>query len=120
MIVFLDAFSRYLFPFFVQDQKEAARCLKEFVAFAERQSGHKVLAIHSDNAKEYIEGSFAAFCCEHGIEQQITAPYSSSSNGLVEHVLRTIQENGLASLHHAKLSIGFWPEAFAFVCYTCN
>ena len=100
---------------------EAARCLKEFHQMIERESIHgNLLAIRSDNAPEFIGGDFAKYCKEQGIQHQTMAPYSSASNSVAERVLRTIQENGLTALHEVNLTIGFWPEAFAYAIYSRN
>jgi transposase InsO family protein len=168
MLVFVDACTRYTWSFYLKERSEAPKCLKEFIALVERQSGHKIKAIRSDNAKEFVSGEFKEFvsgefkefvsgefkefvsgefkefvsgefkefvssefkefisgefkeiCLELGIEQQVTAPYSSASNGIAERVLRTIQENGKAILHESGLSMGFWPEAFEYVVHTRN
>ena len=78
------------------------------------------MTIRSDNAREFIGGTFNEYCRETGIQHQTTAPYSSASNGLVERVLRTIQENGLTVLHQSELTLGFLPEAFAYICHMRN
>jgi transposase InsO family protein len=120
MLVFIDVYSRYVWTYFIKDRSSAIECLKDFHPLAERQSYYKLQTIRSDNAKEFIEGKFRTYCREMGINQQTTAPYSSASNGIVERVNRTIQENGLAALHQADLTMGFWPEAFEYVVYTRN
>jgi transposase InsO family protein len=120
LLVFVDAYSRYTWTFYLKDRSEAPRCLKEFIAMVERQSGHQIKTIRSDNAKEFTHGEFREICRELGIEHQTTAPYSSASNGIAERVLRTIQENGKAVLHESGLSLGFWPEAFEYVVHTRN
>jgi hypothetical protein len=119
-MVFIDVFSRYAFPFYIKERKEAPKCLKEFIAYAERQSGEKILAIRTDNAKEFVHGEFNQILRQTEIEHQTTAPYSSASNGIGERVFRTIQENGLTALHGAKFSIGLWPEAFDYIIHMRN
>jgi hypothetical protein len=120
LLVFIDAYSRYTWTFYIKNRSEAPRCLKEFIALVERQSGYKIKNIRSDNAKEFTHGEFKEICTELGIVQQTSAPYSSASNGIAERVLRTIQESGKAVLHESGLSIGFWPEAFEYVAHTRN
>jgi transposase InsO family protein len=121
LMVFVDAYTRFVFPYYIKDRKDAPNCLREFIAYAKRQAGHKLLAIRSDNAKELIFGEFSRILKEHGIKHQTTAPYSSASNGRGERVFRTIQENGLASLHASPLKeIGFWPEAMDYTIHTRN
>ncbi|MGF1973961.1 integrase catalytic domain-containing protein, partial [Staphylococcus aureus] len=62
MIVFIDIFTRMVWPFFVKNRDESARCLKEFHQMAERQSDYgKLLAIRSDNAKEFTDGAFQTY-----------------------------------------------------------
>jgi hypothetical protein len=120
MLVFIDVFSRHVWARFIKERSEAPRCLKEFIAYTERQSGHKLRTIRTDNAREFIYGEFNRICTELGIEHQTTAPYSSASNGIAERVLRTIQENGLAVLKDSNMPNGFWPEAFDYIVHSRN
>jgi transposase InsO family protein len=84
-MLFVDVYSRYMWPYYIKEQSEAAKCLKEFHAMVEWQSNHgKLVTIRTDNAKEFVEGEFSLYCRQQGIQHQTTAPYSSASNSIVE------------------------------------
>src|ERR1700744_2552763 len=110
-IAFVDVYSRYTWVYYLKNRSDVSNILPEFHKRVERESGKMLRRIRTDNAKEFVEGQFANYCRSEGIIQESTAPYSSSSNGIVERVLRTIQEAGLAILHQCELGTGFWPEA---------
>ena len=51
----------------------------------EKQSGHQIIKLRSDNGGEYVNKKFITFCTEQGIQQQCTVPYTPQQNGVVEH-----------------------------------
>ena len=50
----------------------------------EKQSGHQILKLRSDNGGEYVNKKFTTFCIEQGIQQQHIFPYTPQQNGVVE------------------------------------
>eukprot|EP00253_Pinus_taeda_P023566 PITA_23566 len=63
-----------------------------FKAFVEKQSGHQILQIRSDNGKEYVNNKFINFCIENGIRMQHIVPYTPQQNGVAERKNRTLKE----------------------------
>ena len=47
-----------------------------FKAFVEKQFGHQILKLKSDNGGEYVNKKFIDFYTEHGIQLQHTIPYT--------------------------------------------
>jgi len=52
-----------------------------FKAFVEKESGHQILTLRSDNGGEYVNKKFINFCTKHGIQMQHTVPYTPQKNG---------------------------------------
>ena len=48
----------------------------EFKALAEKDSGKKLKALHSDNVGEYVSQYFKDFFVVEGIKQQLTASHN--------------------------------------------
>ena len=46
--------------------------------------------LHTDRGKEFSSVSFGKYCDEFSMQQQLTAPYSSQQNGVVEGQYQTI------------------------------
>lgn len=51
-LTFIDDYSRYMFVNFLKTRDELLPTFKNFVAFAEKQTGEKFKAIRSDNGRE--------------------------------------------------------------------
>eukprot|EP00253_Pinus_taeda_P002511 PITA_02511 len=63
-----------------------------FKAFVEKQSGHQILKLRSDNDEKYVNNKFINFCTEHGIQMQHTIPYTPQQNGVAERKNWTLKE----------------------------
>ena len=85
----------------------------------ENQLSIKIKVIRSDRGGEYNE-PFNAFCREHGIVHQTTAPYSPQSNGVAEHKNRTLKEMMKAMLGESGLAQNMWGEALLTANYILN
>ncbi|CAI7897551.1 unnamed protein product [Closterium sp. NIES-53] len=75
----------------------AADVLKEGMPRAQRESGHKVKVIRTDNGGEFIGADSEAELKRKGIQHQLTLPYNPQQNGVAERFNRTLQE-GLADM----------------------
>ncbi|CAI7759685.1 unnamed protein product [Closterium sp. NIES-54] len=79
----------------------AAVILKEWMPRAQRESGHKVKVIRTDNEGEFIGADFEAVLKKKGIQHQLTVPYNSQQNGVAERFNRTLQEGACTLLGRA-------------------
>ena len=61
-----------------------------YKAFVEKQSGHQIIKLRSDNGGEYVNKKFTTFCTEQGIQQH-TVPYTPQQNGVAERKNRTLK-----------------------------
>ena len=62
-----------------------------FKAFVEKQSGHHILKLRSDNGGEYVNNKFIHFFTKHGIKLQHTVPYTPQQNGVDERKNHTLK-----------------------------
>jgi len=91
-----------------------------FKAFVEKQSGHQILMLRSDNDEEYINNKFINFCIEHRIQMQHIVPYTPQQNGVAERKNRTLKEMANCMLQSKGLSLNFWAEAINCANYILN
>lgn len=77
----------------------------------ENQSGCRILALRSENGREYTSNEFNTFCEEAGIEHRLTTPYTPQQNGVSERRNRSIMEMVRCMLHEKNLPKTFWAEA---------
>ncbi|CAI7845821.1 unnamed protein product [Closterium sp. NIES-54] len=62
----------------------AAAVLKEWIPRAQRESGHKVKVVRTDNRGEFIGNEFEAVLKKKGIQHQLTVPYNPQQDGVAE------------------------------------
>ena len=79
-----------------------------FKAFVEKQSGHQILKLRSDNGREYVNNKFINFCTKHGIQLQHTIPYTPQQNGVAERKNCTLKEMANCMLQSKGLGLNFW------------
>ena len=55
-----------------------------YKALVEKQSGHQIIKLRSDNGGEYVNNKFTTLCIEQGIQHQHIVPYTPQQNGVAE------------------------------------
>ncbi|CAI7799807.1 unnamed protein product [Closterium sp. NIES-53] len=98
----------------------AVAVLKEWMPRAQRESGHKVKMIRTDNGGEFIGTDFEAVLKKKGIQHQLTTPYNPQQNGVAERFNRTLQEGARTLLGRAGLPDPFWVTALRQVALVKN
>ncbi|CAI7886789.1 unnamed protein product [Closterium sp. NIES-53] len=95
----------------------AAAVLKEWMLRAQRESGHKVKVIRTDNGGEFIGADFEVVLKKKGIQHQLTVPYQ---NAVAECFNQTLQEGARTLLGRAGLPDPFWVTALRQVALMKN
>ncbi|CAI7800183.1 unnamed protein product [Closterium sp. NIES-53] len=98
----------------------AAAFLKEWMPRAQRESGHKVKVIRTDNGGEFIGADFEAVLKKKGIQHQLTVPYNPQQNGVAESFNRNLQVGALTLLGRAGLPEPFLVTALREVALVKN
>ncbi|CAI7735681.1 unnamed protein product [Closterium sp. NIES-54] len=98
----------------------AAAVLKEWMPRAQRESGHKVKVIRTDNGGEFIGADFESVLKKKGIQHQLTVPYNPQKNGVAERFNRNLQEGARTLLGCARLPDSFWVTALRQVALVKN
>jgi hypothetical protein len=122
MITFLDDYSGLGSILFLKRKSDAKTSFKDWLMWAERQSGKRLLKLRSDRGGEYLNLDLQAFLSAQGIEHQKTVPHTPQQNGRAERFNRTILEKAEAMRHHACLSPSFWQDSVetALHIYNCQ
>ncbi|GJP42561.1 hypothetical protein CLOM_g2114 [Closterium sp. NIES-68] len=69
---------------------EAVKKVQQQQTHGERECGHKVKVIRSDNGGEFIGADFEGELKRKGIQHQLTVPYNPQQNGVAERFNRTL------------------------------
>jgi transposase InsO family protein len=121
IVTFIDDATRFMRGFLIPNKK-AKTVLDAFIIFqnlVETETSCKVLAICTDNGTEY-KGVFDIHLKQHGIQHQVTTPYSPESNAVSERYNRTIMEMVRPMLHCVGYPLELWGEAALTAYYITN
>lgn len=78
-----------------------------FKSLVANQFNAKIQTLRTDGGGEFVNTNFKSFCLEHGIQHQLSCPYSPQQNGVAERKQRQIVESGLSMLHHSNLPFSY-------------
>ncbi|KAL2498042.1 Uncharacterized protein Adt_23592 [Abeliophyllum distichum] len=119
-ILVIDDFTRMTWIHFMRQKYKVFTVSKKFKIFVEKQSGHFIKVLRSDNSKEYTSKEFDKFCQDEGVERQLTIGYIPRQNGVSERKNQTIMDIEKAMLHEKRLPKSFWAEAIYTSIYLTN
>ena len=119
-MIIVDVGTSYKYGAYLTDKSDTTTLAASdiFRRQAETTTGHKMHQLRCDGAfgttawKDYFQ--------RLGITQELSAPYSSSQNGLAERAIRTTIEDVQTLLCDLGLSHSYWAEAAAYSIYSCN
>jgi hypothetical protein len=92
-------------------KSEAKSLFPGIIAMFERQGGFPVLRVRTDRGGEFLNAELQHFFCALGILYELTAGYSSESNGVAERLNRTLMDKARAMLKDASLPDSWWGYA---------
>ena len=119
MLTFTDDYTRKSWVYLTIDRASLPSVFARWKALVERQSGHKLMAVRSDNASEYVTlgGTDLA---RDGIVHERTVVYTPEQNGPSERLNRSLTTMARSMLLAAKLPPRFWGFAVQVACYLRN
>ena len=119
-LLFIDDFSRMSWVYFLKHKSEVFECFKKFKILVEKQTGKVVKVLRTDRGGEFTSNEFHVFCDEHGINKQLTAPYTPEQNGVAERKNRTVVEMARSMLKQKGMPDSFWAEGVAAAVHILN
>ncbi|KAK3003550.1 hypothetical protein RJ639_019485 [Escallonia herrerae] len=119
-VTFVDDFSRMTWIYFMKNRLEV---FTHFSAFCTEIKTHFDVHVHilrSDNAKEYMSGSFQNYINQHGILHQSSCADTPAQNGVAKRKNRHLLETARALLFQMKVPKPFWTDANSTACFLIN
>ena len=112
VLTFIDQATRYSWIYLLPS-KHSNLIVEKFKAWqsiVEKNSNTKVKILRTNQGKEYT-AAMTKYLRNQGIKYEITSPYSSSLNGIVERLNRTLFDMVRPILITSSLPTSFWAEA---------
>jgi Integrase core domain/GAG-pre-integrase domain len=115
-LLMVDNASRHTMVMFLKSKDQAAQRVKDYLTHIIVRN--KVPnAIRIDRGTKFANADLKSWCACHGIDIQMTAPYSPSQNGVAECMNRTLVELARAMLIAANLPEFLWEPAVEHAAY---
>ena len=89
-ITFIDDFSKYSYVYLMKNKSDAFENLSIFLKQVDNTFDKKVKRFRTDRGNEYDTLSLNNYIQSLGVVHETTAPYSPSSNGVVERKNKTL------------------------------
>jgi hypothetical protein len=90
-LTFIDDFSRRTWVYFLKLKSKVFHKLLAYKALVEKQSGHQIQKLRTNNGGEYVNNNFTSYCTAQGIQMQQTVPYKPQQNGVAERKNHTLK-----------------------------
>src|SRR5882724_4329012 len=120
VITFTDDKSRWVWVAFLKCKSEAFTAFKEWLIFAEKQTGQQLYIFRSDNGGEFLTKEWRQMLKDRGIRHETTSPYTPEQNGDAERQNRSIFDRVRTVLIDAGLPLSLFAEAVNYIVYTKN
>jgi IS30 family transposase len=75
-LLLVDDASRYMWVVLLPSKDASVDAIKKVQAKAEKESGHKLRVLRTDNGGEFTVAKFAAYCTDEGIKGHFSVPHS--------------------------------------------
>jgi hypothetical protein len=119
-LIFIDDFSRRTWVYFLKLQSEVFDKFLAYKALVEKQYGHQIQKLRTDNGGEYVNNNFTSYCTTRGIQMQHNVPYTPQQNGVAERKNRTLKEMVNCMIQSKGLSLKYWVEEINCENYIVN
>ncbi len=120
LVTYLDDHSKMAIVRTVARKSDVPELTKHVILFMEKQSGHDLLVLRSDNGTEYVNRRLAEFLKSKGVLHQTTVRYTPEQDGAAERLNRTLMERVRAMLEDSGLPKPYWGEAACTAAYIRN
>ncbi|KAM1674306.1 hypothetical protein ACFX15_039401 [Malus domestica] len=119
-VIFVDDFTKYTWLYPLKHKSEVFPIFVQFQALVKNLSRHKIGTLRSDSGCEFISSNFKHHLSLHGIQQQLSCPYTPQQNGCAERKHKHIVETARTLLIASQVPHQFWVEAFLTAMYLIN
>ena len=91
-LVLLDDYTHYAWTFPIHLKSEVLPLIRSFHAYVNTQFRLPLVALQTDNGKEFDSNTMRTFLSTHGVAFRLSCPYTSQQNRKAERILRTLND----------------------------
>ncbi|GAA0157637.1 transmembrane signal receptor [Lithospermum erythrorhizon] len=117
-IVFIDAYSRYSWVYFLKSKSETSIKFHQFHQMIKNVYNASIKYFQADEGGEFI--GLIPYLQSHGIIHRFSCPETPQQNGLAERKHRHINDMAHCLLFQAQLPSHYWAEAVQYAVYIMN
>ena len=114
---FIDDETHFTRVYVLKKKDEVFQKFREWRAIAERESGHRVKTLRTDNRGEYTSMEFKEYLKAEGVRHELRIPKTHEQNGVAERTNMTLVEAVRSMLIGAKLPQKVWTESLLTAVY---
>ena len=104
----------------IKAKSDVFDAFKQFKAYAENQSKHRIKILRDDKEGEYMSNALSQFTTECGIERKHTVRARPQQNGVAERANRVLSECLTTMLDESGLPKVFWGEGLGALVHVWN
>jgi histone deacetylase 1/2 len=119
-LVLIDDFTHFTWTFPIRQKSDVFHILRSFLAYTKTQFGLPLLALQTDNGREFGSNALRLLLSAHGVAFRLSCPHTSQQNGKAERILRTLNDCVRTLLIHSAAPLEFWAEALATATHLIN
>ena len=101
---------------FLKSKSKAFEAFVDWLTYIEKETGHKLYTICTDNGGEYLSQLWNKYLKEHRICHELTSPYTPEQNGVSECQNCTIFDCIYTILIDSGPPLVLLPEAIKYIC----
>jgi transposase InsO family protein len=117
---FIDDKTHFTWVYCLKRKSEVFQKFREWKVCVEKESGHVLKSLRTDNGGEYTSKQFRDYLLSEGIRHELTIPKTPEQNGVAERMNRTLVETVRSMLFDARLPKRFWAECLSTAVYLRN
>jgi hypothetical protein len=120
MLVMVDEFSRCTMVAPIHHKFDAIDVIINLVKLWQNCTGRKLVRLHSDGGKEFINSGLESFLKDNGTELTTTTPDTPEFNGLVERMNQQLVTMARCMLNHSNSPPHLWSHAIMYASHIYN